>query len=319
MAKKSNSRHHHWIPQYYLKNFTTSGLKTSKLQVYDVRNDRWFLTIPRNVGGKRDFNKVNLVGHPNDILENKLSELESNINDAILSVESNNSFSGESKTWILNFIALLAVRNPKFRKQRVDFDRRVYNRIMSTILSSEEMFEGTFQRAQESGYISANLNADYEQLKQFHQKGEYDWDIPRERLIEDEFELHDTILQTLGQRGWMLLCIDSKNGTFVSCDHPVSLREKSMGTSQGPKRLGFGLSSSAVLFPLTKTRFLIGEYGIADAVQDISVEVGARLNTETIVSADRQVFSSDKNYYFYDHSDQSIKTGCDLHRKVING
>jgi hypothetical protein len=70
------ARHHHYLSQCYLKGFTDGGSKKSKLITFDLPEKRHFPTIPRNVGGIRDFNRINIAGYDQNALENSLGEFE---------------------------------------------------------------------------------------------------------------------------------------------------------------------------------------------------------------------------------------------------
>jgi len=68
MSGKS-SRHHHYLSQFYLKGFTDGRSKKSKLTVIDAVTRKKFESNPRNVGGVRDFNRIEADGVEPDVLE----------------------------------------------------------------------------------------------------------------------------------------------------------------------------------------------------------------------------------------------------------
>ncbi len=65
----SVSRHHHYLSQCYLKGFTQGSSKKSKLTVIDLKEKKRFEIIPRNVGGMRDFNRVEIEGVDPEVVE----------------------------------------------------------------------------------------------------------------------------------------------------------------------------------------------------------------------------------------------------------
>ena len=65
---------------------------------------------------------------------------------------------------------------------------------MDLALSSEEMWKGQLQQMRESGK-PVNENLTYEQMKDFHQRGEYVIEVPRERHIETEIQVFNTVLR----------------------------------------------------------------------------------------------------------------------------
>jgi len=71
------ARHHHYLSQCYLKGFTKGGSKKSKLIVIDLKRKKYFETIPRNVGGIRDSNRIDIERIDQNILEKSIAEFES--------------------------------------------------------------------------------------------------------------------------------------------------------------------------------------------------------------------------------------------------
>ncbi|MFZ3064317.1 MAG: DUF4238 domain-containing protein [Nitrospirota bacterium] len=67
------ARHHHYLSQCYLKGFTKGDSKKSKLTVIDFREKKLFETTPRNVGGIRDFNRIDIEAIDQNALEKSLS------------------------------------------------------------------------------------------------------------------------------------------------------------------------------------------------------------------------------------------------------
>jgi len=107
------ARHHHFIPQFYLKRFAKPDNKKLKIIVIDLQKKVHLETTPRNVGGKKDFNRVETKGILPDGLENLLSSFEGKAENAIDEIRSNLKFQGEPRKCILNLIALLAIRSPQ--------------------------------------------------------------------------------------------------------------------------------------------------------------------------------------------------------------
>src|SRR4051812_34396398 len=100
------ARHHHYLSQCYLRGFTQGNLKKSKLTVIDFHKKNHFETTPRNVGGIRDFNRVDIVGVDQNVIESSLAEFEGNAASALRNINEGGSFSGDDRDLILNLIAL---------------------------------------------------------------------------------------------------------------------------------------------------------------------------------------------------------------------
>ena len=104
MKIKKPARHHHYISQCYLKGFTKGGSKKSKLTVVDFKEKKLFETISRNVGGIRDFNRIEVEGTNPNTIEQSLARFEGKIDSAIQKLEQDLSFEGETRDLILFLI-----------------------------------------------------------------------------------------------------------------------------------------------------------------------------------------------------------------------
>ncbi len=313
MAKrKTRARNHHWVSQCYLKGFATPASKSGRLFAYDFKEDRSFEPTPRNVGAKRDFNRIDIPGLPIDAIESAMSDFEREVGSAIGKIALTKQFSDEEqRNFIFNFIALLAVRNPRFRETRRAFMEQTSKLIIDLVLSSKERYESEVEKAIAAGEISPESDVSYEDMKGFQKRKQYTYEVPREYQISEEFQFHDDVLQVLGRRRWLLIHSTPEIGSFITCDHPVFLRPISakLGVSY---RLGFGSSNSSVLFPLTKYTFLIGEYGIEDGVISATSEMVAGLNTEIVAEAERQIYAADNQFTYFDEQHGEIKHGWQL-------
>ncbi len=122
------ARHHHYLSQCYLKGFTKGGGKKSKLTTIDLREKKHFETIPRNVGGMRDFNRIDVDGVDQNILENSLAEFEGAAASALRKLEETAVFEGETKDLILNLIAIAGGKHRAAYHRQFPPGRRVPRR-----------------------------------------------------------------------------------------------------------------------------------------------------------------------------------------------
>lgn len=309
------ARMHHWVSQGYLRGFARHRAP-DYVWAYDFKLDKSFTPNTRNVGAERDFNRIDVEGHPPDAIETALAEFEG---EAIAAIKATGEGAGhfpddDARTRILNLMALYAVRNPRLREVHRDFRERGSKMIVNMALSSKERFDAQVRNAKEAGFIAPDAGADYAAAKDFEERGEFRIELAREEHIRQEFRLHDTVLQTLGRRDWLVVRATTNSGAFVTCDHPVTLRSNRPGVT----RLGFGLRAADVLFPLTKSVFLIGEFDADPRVITATREMVAGLNTEIIMEAERQVYASDDTFPFFnpraDHLE--LMTGAQLSASI---
>ncbi len=312
------ARNHHWIAQCYLKRFATPSLKTGTLFVFDRIADRQFKTSPRNVGAQRDFNRVDIEGHSIDALESAMSEFETHLEDAISRTSRESKFADDdARTMILNFMALLAVRNPRFREQRRQFTEELSKKTMRFVVASKERYEDQFGRAAAAGYMKRESILPYEEMKEFVERGEYDITVAREWQIIEEFQLMEPVLKTLAYRKWEFLLADDSAGTFATCDHPVMLRSAQARPGERIP-LGYGMRSADVLFPITKHLFAIGRFEGQERTITASRTVVAMLNSETVYQAQRQVYAANDSFSFLDGDPPAFQRGADLRAAALN-
>jgi hypothetical protein len=194
------ARNHHYLSQCYLKGFTKGGSKKSKLTVIDFKEKKRFETIPRNVGGIRDFNRIEIEGVDQNAIETALGNFEGQAASALKQIEETLTLDGKNRNYILNLIALLAIRSPEQRENRRQIEAQVAERIMDMSLETKERWDSEMAQMEAEGY-KPNENVTYEKVKAFHEnKDAYTFHVSTERHIRVEISCIDTILKYLNLR-----------------------------------------------------------------------------------------------------------------------
>ncbi|EOF5506408.1 DUF4238 domain-containing protein, partial [Salmonella enterica] len=96
----NEARHHHYLSQCYLRGFTKNGGVKSKLTALDMKKKKAFETSTRNVGGVRDFNRLDIEGFDPNILESSLAEFEGSVATELKKLSQGAPFSGNTKDTI---------------------------------------------------------------------------------------------------------------------------------------------------------------------------------------------------------------------------
>ena len=291
----NEARHHHYLPQCYLRGFATGRGKKCRLTVANLANGIFFDTNPRNVAGERDFNRVELEGHKPDALESQLSSFESEVATSIRNVAASQKFEGDDHWNILNLIALLAVRSPQMREHIRRMSEDMLKRRLGLTLETKERWEARQAEMAEAGKAPPPEDPaiSYEEIKKFYDQDEYDINLNREYHIKLEFQMHDPILRALALRKWTLYTTDEETGLFVTTDRAVML------TYNKPLEVppiyrdspGFGLPETEVMFPLTQHMTLVGMFEGDDAVVEANTAIVAHANTKMIHGAYGQVYA----------------------------
>jgi hypothetical protein len=192
---------------------------------------------------------LTLTGIPPDELEKKSSELlESYCDKAIEDIEKSGEFKGDNRKYVLNLIALIAIRNPSNRKHWDEIEAHLAKVALSAI-----------ETAEVGSIVNGKIIT--QELKDFIESEQYDIKFPRNYQIEREINVFNGVIDLLFRRKWTL-ALAPTDLFFITCDRPVHL------ISSTPDNQihfsGFGLKNRQVIFPLSKKTVLIGDLGGKD-------------------------------------------------------
>lgn len=291
----AQARHHHHIPQFYLRGFAAQTENGEyKLTVANLAAGKFFETNPRNVGGTRDFNRVEIEGHAPDALERMLSGFEADAAESIRRVEMSRTFEGDDRRNILNLIALLALRSPQMREHIRNMQEETLKKMLSLSLASKQRWEQEQARMAADGWASPHCEPalTYEELREFHEKGEYEMLLDRGYHIGLELRTLEPVIHSLAARKWTRYTSDDAAGCFVTTDRPVML------TYVNPMEVpvlyrnspGFGLPKTEVMFPLTQHITLVGMFEGEESMVKAHTPVVARANAKMILGSYGQVY-----------------------------
>jgi hypothetical protein len=296
------ARHHHYIPQGYLRGFAQkrSG-RQWYVHVTDLAQKRSYPTNTRNVCGERDFMRIDVAGHAPDRVEKDLSAFETKSVEAIRRVAASGKFEGEDATLTLNLMALLAVRSPEMRENMRDLHEKIANRVMDLSLATRERWKQQMEQLRDAGK-AVNEDLTYEDMKAFHDGGQYKVTVKREFHMGAEFQMMPTVLEELGKRLWTVYTTDGKRGEFVTTDRPVTLTY--VDPSKVPAWMrhspGFALSDTEVHFPLTRHAVLVGRWDRGGHVEEAHDSFIGAVNAHMARNSFGQVFSREKRIIYID-------------------
>lgn len=303
-----SARHHHYLSQCYLKGFTKGGSKKSKITVIDFREKKYFETIPRNVGGIRDFNRIEVEGVDPNLIETSLAKFEGEAASALRHVEENLAFEGAAKELILNLVAILAIRSPEMREHWRKFRAQIAEQVMSLCLATKERWDSQIRQMKEHGN-AVDENVSYEDVKKFHESKQYTIEVAREHHIHMELKGIEAILPYLGSRNWLLVRSTDETGPFITTDNPVNL------TWNEPEKIppfyrnspGYGLRNTQVYFPISKNLALVGEFDGQTGVIDATTELVAMLNSKMLMFAYTQIYTPKIGFFYIGKSGEILE------------
>lgn len=316
MAEKKPSRGHHYIPRFYLKGFSKKPNKKSKLYVYDLSLFNWWpgATNLINIGKIRDFNRIDIEGQRIDVLESSLSAFETEADKVLRKIRDNGELPVEDDfVTLINFIALIAVRNPLAREGHKDFIKRVMKQILDLSIATKERWERSVESMKETGYGKDLPDITYEKVLQFHKEGKYDIDIANQFFYAGEFNAINTVIETLLDRRWMFIVALPNAGHFICCDHPVRLRWNDKKLAEGFYPPGHGLKRTEVIFPVTKKIAMVGSFEGENKTVEADSLMVALINGHILDGSDRYIYSTQKEFEFLGPERKIYRSG-DLKR-----
>ncbi len=302
MSKEA--RHHHYLPQCYLRGFVPKEKSSSKITVLDIERKKYFQTGTRNIGGVRDFNRIKAEDIAPDSLENSLSLFEGQAATALRVLNKDKNLSDRTTyAVIMNLIALIGIRHPAMRNRMNDFHAQISKQLMSITLASKERYEDTLRKMKEEGF-DVDAHVSYEKMKKFFEGGKYTISASNETHIDFEFKGIDAILPFLFNRGWTLVLTSQDSGPFVTCDRPVSLiwQHPEKFPPIMKHRPGFGMKETEVVFPISQDMALIGAFEIEDEVINANRQFVASINSRIMYFAVSQVYAPNLSFAFQDHA-----------------
>jgi len=288
------------VSQTYLARFTREGRKDSKLHVVDLRQRKVFLTSPANVCKERDFNRIESATLPLDALETALSRFEDLVGGALTEIQrAPEAISWSNWNTILNFMALLAVRNPIVREHVNRRAAQDWIRAVEDATDTPEKFAAVFSKAQAAGDIDKSLTPDFDKHREFLAARRFTVEFPHGAFVPAEFDAMDDLLRQLGMRRWTVLRAPPDSGGFVTTDRPVTPARRDGLHPSKENPVDFRSENTLVLFPLSPNLLAIGHFSEANPrlrLTNVNRELVARANFTTIRVCRQWVFAPDANF-----------------------
>jgi hypothetical protein len=292
------ARKHHYLPQCYLKSFAQLEGKNWQTWVLDLQKKRQFRTNIENVAAVRDFNRIDIEGVPIDAVEQALSALESRFADVFTEIINNQSLpTGENFIILLNFIALVAARNPQFRNQLESLHDQLGRAAAEFLVADKKVWDNVTAKAKAKG-IKLDDTISYEDVKEFVKSDEYEVKLHTTWRLDLELTAVDEVLKTLLQRRWAIVRIQNGTDSFICSDRPVSLRWNSEVKQRPLFGPGFGMLKTILIMPIAHKLALLGTFESEGGAIVANSNQVAAINAATLAMTDRQVYSREQNFSY---------------------
>ena len=297
------ARGHHYLPEFYLRGFTRSGSSDDRLVAIDLRERRCFNTGTKNVGKKRDFNRIDIDEHPPDALEAQLGIVEGDLAPALRRLRQAKEFPEEKDfSRVMNLICLLAIRNPRTRRNIERPISDVLRRVGQLSLSTEDRWRQIERQMIEEGSEPSPVS--YQDLRDFvFDETRYDLRVNREFLIALEMKVLDKILRTLFDRKWIMLVANASTGPFICSDFPAALTFSDFDAYGPFNSPGFALKETDLIVPMSKEVAFWGKFETpCNAILRADERTIAVLNSRTMAFSERQIYAPSLQFRYVNAS-----------------
>lgn len=293
-----SARNHHYISQAYLSAFSEKKGKNEQVMAFSFSREKSFHTNIRNVGAKRDFNRIESEDLDPNVLEKQLADFEGSIKPTIDSVTKKAGACNEDMSILLTMIAMYAVRTPSMRTTLESHEENVMKLVLKQSLASKERFDSAMKQMKADGYDVDGWK--YEEMKDFVDRDEFSIKQARERFIDLEMKQLNPMVKMLAQRKWTFLISDEEKGFFITSDRPVVLEwyDKRNLPPMMANSPGFGMRNSIAYFPLSKVSCMVGSFEDYFRDHSTSPETVAHVNSQLINKCSDQIYYHPTGYNF---------------------
>ena len=169
---------------------------------------------------ERDFNTVEAEGLEPDVFEKAAAKFEDELAPALERIIAAQSLQQDADDYaiLLNFVTLLALRNPRQRETVRDFHERVAKQIMNVALPTPERWAHQVKKATVGGFLKTDADASYATMKKFVEDGEFSFAVSNERQISlEEARLTSSCLLYSAVVG----CCSKRHAIRVASSHRI--------------------------------------------------------------------------------------------------
>ncbi len=307
------ARKHHYLSQCYLKGFAAPGPK-EQVHAIDLSRGKTFATGTGNIAAIRDFNRIEIPGVPADQLENDYAKFEDAVAPVLRSVADCIALpGGDGFELIVQLMALLGLRNPKFRAVQTNAIKQMVDLVAGVLFEREESYAAHVLHMREIGRIGERETwPGFTALKEAWESGAVVAEPNQTWLIQMEVSLFPMLIDLLGRRRWITAIAAVDTPGFITCDHPVALTFSDPAMRGGFYSPGFALPETEVVFPVTQRLALIGAFEADTAEIVADRELQAIVNGAMLANASAQVYAATLDFEYRLKTDVPLRSGHDL-------
>jgi Protein of unknown function (DUF4238) len=302
----SDPRKHHYVPRFYLANFSSLEGKKHRLWVYEKGREPRKST-PTLEGCRKDFYAFVENGQRNTEVEAWLSKLEAAVAPLIADLaQGKRGPSPNERIRLAVFMGTLFTRTPFGRQMDESlFAPAVTKRIKSLANDPEAFYK-----------LYAEFNAEPSSRELAEQARQEVLSGKSDELEEDEpFRLASIIHvgiqygEVLSEMDWQFIH-SPEDQLFITSDNPVICE---MGDPNDPRRVhlrsGPNHPNAAAWLPLTSRVCLLMHRGLVPGVATAPAKAVREINKRTMMCADKRIYASELSESLRESFE---KHGCQL-------
>jgi hypothetical protein len=280
-------KRHHYLPQFYLKNFTDdNGL----LWVFDREKNEYRQQLPKDTAIKGYYYAFKgKDGRKHTEIENFFSVIEGKTKPILIKLDKKESINTEEKEILAIFISFLKTRVPHFEKLTNESSEKIMKQMNRLMFSSEERVAAMIDRYEKE--TGKKIKIDPKELIDFIQGDRYDIKFPREHSIESMLLLGQDLIGYFLQMDWFFLWAP-KNSSFITSDNPFLLLPPSDYNPKSFYGVGILTPGAKKIIPLTShTCLIMGDHGgrmigrIADPKAIRAINLYSAINSDRFLIA----------------------------------
>jgi hypothetical protein len=248
------SKRHHYLPQFYLRNFAD---KDGLLWIFDRDRSEYRQQSIKNTAVQVDYYTLQgQNGRKHIEIEEFLACLESDTKPVIEKIDRKRRISMEEKKVLAAFVSFLKVRVPDFEKTVNELSEKMIKEISKIMFSSKETADTLIKKYEKEVGIDSSLTA--EKLIELTKKNNYRVKFNRTHSIQTMVNSGLALESFFLSLKWLFLRAPT-NTTYITSDNPFVLlppRDYQMKSIYG---VGILTPGAKKIIPLTANTCLIME------------------------------------------------------------
>lgn len=278
-------KRHHYLPQFYLKNFCKNGF----LWVYDREDNKYRQQTPINTAVKKKYyTTTGPDGKSHNIIEAVLANIEDKTKYIIEKIDIKKSINLEDKCILAIFIAFLYGRVPEFEIKINELTEKLLKRYNKLAIPNEKKAEIIIRQFAND---KDQENMSPKKLLDFVRNENYRIKVPRQHSLKTMYFLAREFPLIFIQMDWQFW-YSSKNSSFITSDNPFVVSRPQ--NYHGP--YGIGTKGAKKLIPLTqKVCLVMCDKGEGVINKQISSKDVTNINGLIALECNRFLISKDKS------------------------